>query len=393
MADWVGSSASAILFVCSLVGFAMLASLVVPYTAHNFLVVVTETAAGTDRVRWPGDSLIDWMGHALWLFALIALTAVPAGLLLPLFDPSILSDGPEPPSVRLVVAWLWFALPVALLSSMSAGSLVAVVRPAVLRDLFRVFPSTFVFYTVTAVGCYGALRLWELALLTGRISLIPVAAVAWAWGVLVYARLLGRLGWATSQLKDTRRKHRSGGFKRSLRKKIVVSDPWAVPAVEEEKPKPEALPEAAPKHVDDDEFGPATPYGLKDEPICQPPKFVLIEGSPFLDVKATPPARPVEEPAPLRPRVLDDDEPGEIGLAPEEAPAPESTPRLEVVPSSPDLRLTRDETWGPPAYPMLSGVYNFPFYLSSLRAFVILSLCWLVLGGWMGILIVLFPFR
>ncbi len=399
----VGAYPVAILFICSLVSFVILVCFILPYTAHHFLNVVTDTAAGIDRVRWPSESIVDWMGQSLRLFALVAVLLIPVGFLLPVVDASFLQGTPGPWTVRLVVAWLWFALPIGLLSSMSVGSLFAVLRPALLRDLVRAFPATLVFYAVTAAGFAAAVGLWGLALVGGHIALIPLVAVAWAWGILVYARLIGRLGWSTNQLRVARRKRPArpaGKLKPSLRKKITVSDPWAGPAVKPEKPEPKlpAKPKAkpAPKTSDDedDEFGPATPYGLTNDPLCRAPKFDLIEGSPFLDVRDTPSVLPTEEPAPAQPRtIVDDDEGGEIGIAPDDVPTPDAEPRLDVIPSALDLRLIREDEPEPPMFPMFSGVYNFPLYLSSLRSFVMLSLCWIVLGGWIEVLILLFPFK
>jgi hypothetical protein len=403
MGGAVGAYPVAILFICSLVSFVILVCFILPYTAHHFLNVVTDTAAGIDRVRWPTESMVDWMGQSMRLFALLAILLIPAGFLLPVFDPSVLQGTPGLRTVGLVAAWLWFALPIGLLSSMSVGSMFAVLRPALLWDLLRAFPATLVFYVVTAAGFAGALRLWGLALLGGHITLIPLVAIAWTWGLLVYARLIGRLGWSTNQLGDRRPKRPArpaGKLKPSLRKKITVSDPWAEPAPEVKKPqpkpqpKPKAKPVAKPSEEEGDEFGPATPYGLTNDPLCRAPKFDLIEGSPFLDVRSSPSKFPTEEPAPAQPRTFaEDDEGGEIGIAPDDVPPPDAKPRLDVEPSRIDMRMMREDEAKPPAFPMFSGVYNFPFYLSSLRSFVVLSLCWIVLGGWIEVLIILFPFK
>jgi hypothetical protein len=251
---------------------------------------------------------------------------------------------------------------------------------------------------VTGAGIFGVIRLWHLSLLGGHLLLVPVAAVFWAWGVLVYARLLGRLGWTISQLQDAPRKRLprpAGKLKPSLRKQISVSDPWAAPAAEKKKPKPEPKPKPAPRPViEDDEDGPATPYGLTNDPLCRPPQFELIEGSPLLEVKGLPASSPTQDPEPPLPRAFADDEDGgEIRVAPEDVSLPAVKPTLDVTPSALDLRLVRSDKDAPPAYPMLSGVFNFPFYLSSLRSLVILSLCWVVLGGWVEVLIILFPFK
>src|SRR5262249_2570344 len=67
--------------------------------------------------------------------------------------------------------------------------------------------------------------------------LLPVAAVAGAIGFLIYARLLGRLGWVTSVQKGGK-KQRLDREKPEEADRIVTFDPWSAPE-EKTRPSPE----------------------------------------------------------------------------------------------------------------------------------------------------------
>ena len=63
-------------------------------------------------------------------------------------------------------------------ATLGDGSLYAVVRPAIVWDLLRIFPSMLLFYVVTGAGTCGFAFLWYMSLLSGQIWLIPFAASA-----------------------------------------------------------------------------------------------------------------------------------------------------------------------------------------------------------------------
>src|SRR4051812_15802026 len=130
----LGSFANALLFVMGLVGSTILAVSVLSYTAHCILVVVTDTSAGVDRVRWPSDLMVDWIGQSLRFFGVVAILLIPVGVC---FRAAADSLFPGEPGLRILVLgvpWLWFAFPIGLLSSMSAGTVYVVLRPAVVWD-------------------------------------------------------------------------------------------------------------------------------------------------------------------------------------------------------------------------------------------------------------------
>jgi hypothetical protein len=390
----MGAFGNSLLFICSML-FAMLLTVsVLAYTAHHVLVVVTDTAGGIDRVRWPADTMIDWIVQSLRLFGVVAILLVPCGIFLRAVGDTILPDAPALRTVGAIVIWLWLVFPIGLLSSMSAGSLYAVVRLSILRDLLRNFPSLVLFYILTAAGIAGVVAFWGLVLWNHLLLLLPLAGPLTAWGLLVYARLLGRLAWLTGQRKVVPRKRPPGKLTARERKQVQVIDPWAASAAEmrkgdkkSRKKKPAVQPSA-------DKYE-SESYGLSGDPLCKPPGFELIQGSPFLEVKGGRSIPEKEKPPELSKFLVDDDdEDGRaIQMAPDTDAAPAVKPVINLPPTSLDLRLSgSDDGRVPPAFPMFSGVYNFPFYDTSLRALFGLSFSWLALGCSYALMFVLFPF-
>jgi hypothetical protein len=386
----LGDFAGSVIFVCGSLGWVLLATSLFAYAAYCMVVVVTETAAGLDEVRWPSDTMVDWIGQSLRFFIVIATLLIPVGFYL-----RFLGDLPGMAEsavrfIRVTSAWLWITFPIALLSSMSAGQAYVIVRPAILRDLFRLFPSVVVFYLLTGAGGYCVLLLWYLALVGGEAWVLPVAALAWSTGVLIYARLIGRLGWMTHELGPWRRKPPVGKLKPRLRKRMKVTDPWATPSVEEEIPKAKPMPVAKPAPLpkisnnDDEDDGPATPYEVGNDPLCRPPQFELLEGTPFLEVKLRPtPISPTTDQPSPSPRLFDDeDNSGPVQLAPEDPTIVDTRPTLDITPSTIEMRLTRTEEASPqpPAIPLFSGIYSFPFYAESRWALFVLFVSSLALG-------------
>ncbi|MGH9676654.1 MAG: hypothetical protein ACRD36_06090, partial [Candidatus Acidiferrum sp.] len=343
-----------------MLGSTILAVSVLAFTAYYLLTVVSDTAAGTDEVRWPGELMIDWLGQSLRLFGMVAIILVPAGILVRALAESYPSQHKGFWILALIMSWLWLVFPIALLSSMSASSLFVVFRPAIARDLLRIFPRALLFYILSAIGLCAFALSWFAVLLGGQALLIPLAALLSSWLILVYARLLGRLGWVIAQTKSPARKRPAGKLKPSQRKRIEVSDPWNAPAAVKKAISSPVRQDKSPSPEE------AESYGLSDEPPCLPPLFELIPGSPFLDVKLRPAVpTPPREQLPKEPaNIFVDEEAGEeIKLTPAEKSSVETRPRLDVTPSPLEMRLYAErEASDAPSFPMFSGVYSFPFY-------------------------------
>ena len=63
----IGNAAAAMQFFLALVGAVVIGIYLWMYAAHCFSVVVDETAAGIDEVKWPDLPIIDWAGRLIYL--------------------------------------------------------------------------------------------------------------------------------------------------------------------------------------------------------------------------------------------------------------------------------------------------------------------------------------
>jgi hypothetical protein len=355
-----------ILFVCLLALSAGLAVYVLSFAALCYLIVVQDTSAGLDRVVWPEEPFIDWVFRAVQMAALALGWLAPAGLLSRLLAQTWLPGEPALRFFLLATGSLWLLFPLGVLSSLSADSRWVPLRPALLGSLMRIFPSVLGFYVCTGLLLAGAAGLWYVALYTAERAVLLAAAPAGAAVLLIHARLVGRLGWliqrrhaARSAAPRARGSARKGKGKRS--RKVEARDPWAIP----EERATERVPDL-----------PVDGYGLAtDEPG---------ERAPQEQKKAK--NDPESSPEP-------DDE--GYAVAEDGAAAP-PRPRGElpggVVVSDLERRLLeRGQDQHVPAVPLLSGVYTFPWYDSSLKAWLWLTLGGALLGGCVRGLAALWP--
>src|SRR5262245_23647308 len=233
----MGAAGAVIIFVVLLAGFTMFLAVVFAYAAHCYLVVVQETAAGNDRVRWPKDPLHDRLGDAFYLAGFLALCLAPAGIASRALRHDWLPDAGALRLLLLAVPLLWLGFPVALLSSLSASSRWVPLRPVILGRMLILAPSTLGFYLSTAVLLALAAALSYLAVFTPRAWLLLVAAPVGAAVLLIHARLLGRLARLVQKLGPVRgsapaRSPSAPSPKKGRRaptRGVEAHDPWAAP--------------------------------------------------------------------------------------------------------------------------------------------------------------------
>ncbi|MBI1914132.1 MAG: hypothetical protein HYS12_05255 [Planctomycetes bacterium] len=329
----MGGAGEVIFFVTTYVTALMSGWLLLAYTAYCFFVVVDDTIAGLDEVVWPGEAFGEWLGRAAVLAWLVLVWLAPLGMFLRVSAPGLFRDDPE--IVLLaggVVLWLFF--PVGVLSSLAGGSRWAFFRPKILPGLARVAPTALGFYVVTALLIAGTLALWYVAFTRSGLLILGASAVG-AASLLIYARLLGRVAWRLNRLRPRKRRGSPSQKKDEAPplRSLAVEDPWAGPPRKRKKRKPSPEPVTETPEV----------YRLStDEPIAPPPVEVPLDGY-----------APVDEPLPPLPPP---DLPEESNLDKRLA---ERTPQATV-----------------PACLLFSGVYTFPFYVKTLKAWL-----WLTLGG------------
>lgn len=373
----VGTLGSTIIFVMALVSSIMVAICLVSYAAHCFLVIVDSTAAGMDEIPWPDEPFLDWLWKPPFLLGLISIWAIVSGGILFLLAPALTETWPGLIAVLFVAIWIFF--PVSLYSSLSGHSVLYVLYWPLLRRLGRRIPELVLLYLLTAPLLAGGLWLFRQAL-TGGIWWLFLADVLLPAMLLVYARLLGRLGWllaSRTPLKSKARRAESA-FKKM---NIEVVDPWSFP--EEEAPleipadcEGPAIKSAAgpsPARADKDDDGSYSKkigesYGVMNDEQARQSWNRKRADIPREEGYTLAPALPSEQEHSL----------GPIEEMPSQgyAPAPLPTERPPERPPEPilreeQLRLERESP--PPKFLFWSGVFSFPTYRRCIAPWVALS--------------------
>jgi hypothetical protein len=353
----IGALGSALMFLFFLSSSVLVGLFLLAYGSRCLLVVVQGTSMGADSVHWPDEAFLDWVTQSAGLVCLIILWLVPAGILARVLGEEFMADAnPALRTLVLAVPVLWLYFPFGALSSLSSVSRWVLFRPRVAMALLRVFPSLLGFYLSTALVGVIAVAPFYLGTFGGSPWLLLIAAPLSAAMVLIYSRLLGRLGWIIRQLAPIPEPKKAGKPAakpaRTRGKKAKVNDPWATPIGE---PDPPPRPKQPLKPWQDE--GDDVPYELADAK-----KPALEEETSKLPKRV----RPLDE------EELDALEGYGVSVPPmshnEEKRAPEK-PAWQ--PREPEIKL---------AWPLLQGVYSFPWYGGSVAAWMYLMLEFLLLG-------------
>jgi hypothetical protein len=392
----LGSAITALAFMLISVAQVLISLFVLSYAAYSFLVTLTSTAAGNDEVIWPGDPIQDWLGKVWYLGWLATLWAVPAVFL----ARAVGLPPNELPSFLVIIGVVWLLFPVSLLSALSASSSVVILRPKIVGLFLKHFGSSTVFYAVTAVVLAGCGIVAYLGVMAWSI-LVPVAALLGATGFLFYARFLGRIGWIISR-------EPSGTGRRRNESTVAVQsfNPWATP----EDGNRDEIESAARRPI------PANSRKIKKrprrnerrkviDPWAVPPEHALPAktapdpaGDPYGPVEGTyemTAGDGVRAPLPdadEKPAWIDrDTEPYAVS-----APHARTTPLTPFVTHELARREEEINAWRRPppgpAQPLVTGLYGFPFYPTSLNALVKLAAGFLAMGLLARLQVALFPF-
>lgn len=180
-----GAIGGAMMFFLLLAAMVIVGAYVFAYASHIFLSVIESTATGFEEVTWPDEPYVDWLWKGVYLLWLAALWLIP-----------LLLVGTRM-GERQVAFWAaglgWLLFPISLLSSMSASSRWIVFSPALLPRLAARFGALVTFYMMTApiLAVVAVIIWWNNR--TANFLPVPIAAFAVAAGLLIYARLFGRL--------------------------------------------------------------------------------------------------------------------------------------------------------------------------------------------------------
>lgn len=159
------------------------------YLAASSTAIITETAGGGDRISgWPEPDWRQWFGEMFqYLPSLAAAVSVAYGVARLTL---LLADSFWP----AFFASFFLLTPIFMLSAFDSGSALAILTPLVVSSLFRRWWAWLRFYATSA----GLAVLWPGTLIYGY-SLAPfqtalITGPLMAAVLLIYARLLGRLG-------------------------------------------------------------------------------------------------------------------------------------------------------------------------------------------------------
>lgn len=164
------------------------------YSAACCLPVVTDTAAGADRIdAWPEPVVKEWAVQLLYV-SFIGVEAIVGAYFIGRFVEQFTGWSVWP---RLLATDLLF--PIILLASLEAGSVFTPWSGPIFRSLYKSWLSWLGFYVITTTMwfAFGAVITALGLFVPPLIALLP--GPIFAALLLIYARLLGRLAWQASQ--------------------------------------------------------------------------------------------------------------------------------------------------------------------------------------------------
>jgi hypothetical protein len=424
MAPDVGMAGQLMIWFSVLIGETLLGLAVLAYAGYSFLTVLINTSAGNEEVIWPGDPYQDSLFMGFYLAWLAAVWAVPAVLVTSLIQP------PGWLYVVTAASLVWAVFPITVLSSLSGSSRMMLLRPVIIGLWLKHLQTVVPFYLATAIVVAASCASLYYGT-TQSMAVLFVAAPLSAFGILVYARLLGRVGWVITW-KTPKKVQRQAPEETSA---VVTFDPWHVPGAKPlAKPKPQrSVPRAASKPVVKKKKRPRTksksrgydPWAVPpDEPLRRPAADEEPD-DPYAPAKGTygfaatgapaPPSPPpvVEQPPalaepgygllaegtphsppppPPKDSFYDPDQEG-YDVTPLKASAPPPVlPPATVAISKFEEELAAPRLHAPPPpHPLTSGVYSFPFYQRSFGSFLAIALGLLLVGCLHSALLRLWP--
>ncbi|CAN5551229.1 hypothetical protein BH10PLA2_BH10PLA2_15290 [soil metagenome] len=387
----MGAMGQLIIFFSVMVGLVLLGGLVLAYAGYSFLHVLISTSAGNDSISWPGDPFFDWMFKGWYLAWIAVLSILPAFLIV-----SIAHIRPIDPVWSLALASSACLLfPIFLLSSLSGSSRMLIVRGAILGGMARNVGLTLGFYLLASAVIMVCTAFVWYALIRGSFLLVPVAMITLATGFLVYARLLGRLGHAVAE--EPASKKSAAGKRRAAETNRKLEDDWGVPDIplaNDGKPRPRPLKKKTPKKSQN---AAVDPWAVPElEPIARPRKKSTAPYDPLgpedggYELGANPPSRAA---APTHNQYSPDDV-GSYEVSSTELPQaikPPPAPALAQVSSYEAALAAPRQRPKLPANPLLSGIFGFPFYPTTLGPLGTMSIGLIALGMMTRALLMLFP--
>jgi hypothetical protein len=383
----VGAAGQTIIAVCTFVALILVGVVLIPYAAHCFLVTLEGTAAGNDDILWPDEPLVDWLWKGVFLLWMVGVWVVPIWLLVDVVLLRLLGL-PAVGFFPAMVGVIWLLLPISLLSSLSGTTRWQILHLGLLKRLPRHAPALLLMYLMGGLLVLGAGALLFTSVAAPAWALLLLAAPAGAAVLLIYGRLLGRVAWLIVYRSPQKRSRKKRGKDWEKNGPVMPVDaPEPAPPQGESAPEPPAAPADT---EDEDEWAPPKPYRLEEEAARarrQPAKAPIAPQLEKYEMR-TDESPPAQAPVPL-----DGYTPVELRQVRADSAAGLDLPeRAAAAVARFDERMLRPREEPAPARPLWSGVYTFPWYRSSARAWVHLSLFGLVELALLKLLLSVWPF-
>ncbi len=232
---FMSGAGPAILVSCGLAALGIIGFFFVCYFAHCFLLVVIDSAAGVDEIRWPDESIVDWLGRPIYLlWVLLPILFVPCVVLA--------TTGSALAFLLTLILLLWLVSPVMFLSSLAAKSWMALFYGPFLKRWARYFFAYAVFLLWSGVLTFlgTAILVWSVFDARG----IALGAIFLPLLCLLYFRVFGRYGWYVTTRRMRRARRKKLNPAKGLR--IEALDPWAVTPDVMESPAQDSSPQGQP---------------------------------------------------------------------------------------------------------------------------------------------------
>jgi len=183
-------------------GLTFLSILSAVYPAACFLNVIEDTAGGNEDVKWESISVTECVGKLLYLVWVFGCSAAPPGAILEAV--ALVSPISRALWWMLVFTFALVLFPVCLLSTLAGASPWVLLEPRLLVALIRKPHVILVIYANAIFFGFPCLLYGYWTIYDYHLWLVPLVGLVWATYFLTYARVLGRAGWALSEIEQDR---------------------------------------------------------------------------------------------------------------------------------------------------------------------------------------------
>ena len=202
----IAMAARALVGTISLLLAALFALFWLVVTSAQCLGILEQSAQGHDRIESPDPVWLDWVFDLFYFVNGLALATIPGLLLAQWYEPG------SPKFIAAIALSQFFLFPVVMLSMLEQGSAIHPFSGVICRAMVLAFTAWVQFYIAAAVllGAMG-LMIWPAMNWMGSLRMLVIGPVLTV-GLMLYFRLLGRLGWCcTAAVRRARLEEAEGG--------------------------------------------------------------------------------------------------------------------------------------------------------------------------------------